>query len=516
MRQLIRWYKNNPNKGVIKIAFFVVIGLFLAIISTALSTNNMSNVKKQDIDENYEFNTIDELCEYYGIDFYSRNPSEAEGYLYDVKVKFNKSLFDSEGKSNKDFFLIIISNMARINKYNSFRIVDPSQDLTIEVKCKDMQIYDTLINGVSNYFELQEELASLKNYEEIPESDLIASSYELLQLLDKKWSKTAIEVDDYVLYNNTKQYFKEGFITKDREERVSSIVFTKNYKKTVINELAVDSEIAYKKASLGKPTFEDTQIGMIGYKGKNFYAFLTDDKIAIYRRLEQDYDSFINLSRRYINKEITINQFVDQLTIIWPDFDTYDMQNDSFLLTYPQRGVAVKFNIEGRNGIIFYNNCLLDSSIMEEFVSKSEDFILQRKIDLVYEVARDRLKKEASEYDKCIEYQNEHKTEANPLANSKYAIYADLDYQGNVYKMNFISRDGLNPNQELIDLVATFAWLNDDVFIYSIRNKGLYYFNLETGKKGTIKLGNEKFDIYNCYNGLLKYDNSKLIIEQGE
>ena len=515
MQGIINWYKNNPNKGIIRILIFVVIGLLLAIIATILTPNNVQDNSNVISDENLSFETIDELCNYYGIKFYSRNPSEIDGFMYDVSVRFPKPLVEEDGTSNKQFFMTIIMNMARINKYNDIRIIDRSQDITISVKCKNNVIEKILINDVENYFELQEELLRLRNFEEIPETEMEATCFELITLMRYKWSKTAIEDENYTLYNNTKQYFDKGYITKDREDRVLSIVFTNRYTKSVINDIMVNSELAYKKAVLGTPAFEDTQAGIIGYKGKDFYAFMTDSSIVIYRRLEEDYDSFINISRKLINKELTINQFVDQLTTVWPDYDTYDMETDSFLLTYPQKGIAVKYNIEGRNGIIFYNNCLLDPSIMEEFVSKSDDFILQRKTDLIEEVAINRIIKEKNEIEKCVEFQNEHKTDANPLINSKYGIYADYDFSGNIFKMNFISKDGLNPNHELIDNIYTFAWLNDDVFIYSVKNKGIYYDNLASGKRGTIKLGTDNFEIYNCYNGLLIYDNSRLIIEEG-
>ncbi len=516
MQQLIDWYKNNPNKGIIRILFFVIIALILAVVATILSPKETVKNENHEIDELREFETIDELCDYYGIDFYSRNPSEIEGYFYDIRVKFNKPLFEEDGKNNKQFFMTIINNMTRICLYNNIRIIDYTGQITIGVTCKDKVIDKIIINDVENYFELQEEFANLRNYEEIPETELNASCYELIRLIQNKWSKSAIDDEKYINYNGTKQFFDKGYITKDREERILSVVFTKRYTKSVINDIMVDSELEYKKAKLGKPAFEDLQKGIIGYKGKEFYAFLTKDSIAIYRRLEQDYDSFINLSNRLTKNEITLNQYVDELTRIWPDYDTYDMGSNSFLLTYPQRGVAVKFNIEGRNGIIFYNNCMLDTNVMEEFVSKSKDFMLQRKIDLVSEVAMDRIEAEKNEIEKCVEFQNEHKTEANPLINSKYGMYAEYDYQGNIYKMNFISRDGQNPNQELIDTIYTFTWLNDDVFVYSVRGKGIYYDNLATGKRGTIKLGKDNFEIYNCYNGLLIYDNSKLIIEQGD
>ena len=516
LKDLRKWYRNNPNKNLIKAAIFVAIALILMLVTNVLTASRGITSKPVVREENQEFTNITELCEHYGVDFYSRGPSDDEDYFYDIAVSFHKGLENEDGTSNEEFFMAMIKAINPIINYVSYRFVDNSQNLIIAVKMEDKKIALITVNGVENYFEVNAEIAALKDYVEIPETELVPESFELVGLEMYKWNASSILDTDFVWYKGTKQYFEKGYITKERDDKVLSIVFTNRYTKPVLNGIMVDSDMDYKRAALGKPAFADEDNEIIGYKGKTFYAFLTKDTIAIYRRVEDDYDLFINLANSLVKKEITLNQFVDKLTDIWADYDTYELGTDHLLLTYPQRGVAVKFNYDNRDSIIFYNNCKLDESKMKELTNSSGNFLLQRKIDLTDEVATKYLKESKEEIEKCKEFVEKNKTELNPLVNSIYGVYADYDANNRILKLYFVSKDGKNPNRELMDNVDTFAWLNDDVFLYSVENKGIYYCNLKTGKNGTVKLGTDYFKIVNCLNGLLSYDNKKIIVEQSD
>ena len=78
--------------------------------------------------------------------------------------------------------------------------------------------------------------------------------------------------------------------------------------------------------------------------------------------------------------------------------------------------------------------------------------------------------------------------------------------------MYFVSKDSTRPNREINEAIDTFAWLNDSIFIYSINKKGIYYYDLQSNKRGKILTGEQDFKIVSCYNNLLKYDNKEIQI----
>ena len=79
--------------------------------------------------------------------------------------------------------------------------------------------------------------------------------------------------------------------------------------------------------------------------------------------------------------------------------------------------------------------------------------------------------------------------------------------------MYFISKDGNYPNRQIYETVSSYLWINDDIFIYSQEQIGLYAYNVTTGTKTVIEKGTKKYNLESFQNGILKFDNSELIIQ---
>lgn len=58
-------------------------------------------------------------------------------------------------------------------------------------------------------------------------------------------------------------------------------------------------------------------------------------------------------------------------------------------------------------------------------------------------------------------------------------------------------------------------FIQDNMYIYSLKNKGIYIYNLLTGEKMEIIEGNEDFELKSYENQILKYDDreQKIVVE---
>ena len=84
---------------------------------------------------------------------------------------------------------------------------------------------------------------------------------------------------------------------------------------------------------------------------------------------------------------------------------------------------------------------------------------------------------------------------------------------GGIICTYFIAKNPQYPNCELSENINSYIWVNEDCFVYSVVNKGIYYYDLKTQTKGTIITGNENFEIKSYQDDILKYDDSELQIK---
>ena len=117
-----------------------IVALILAIIIIKIAMNSITP-KPVDEDgtnisvQSGRFKTMKELLEHYGCTYISENIAmtlEGEKELY---LKFNVDLY-ANGKSNEEFFMSLIQDVANFYGYYSFNMYDADRDITVEVKCK--------------------------------------------------------------------------------------------------------------------------------------------------------------------------------------------------------------------------------------------------------------------------------------------------------------------------------------------------------------------------------------------
>ena len=100
--------------------------------------------------------------------------------------------------------------------------------------------------------------------------------------------------------------------------------------------------------------------------------------------------------------------------------------------------------------------------------------------------------------------------DVNTLQSNKfYTVKSKID--DGAYKISFISINGEYENSELRESVDYYLWVDDYNFIYSIKNKGIYLYNLKQRKYAEIVKGkNEEFKIIEYKNNVLKYDDKSI------
>lgn len=505
--------KNNPNRDIKMLVFLAIAVAVLAILSNVISNLDFSNEKDTDEINIANFQNIQEVLEYYNCTYIKEENSKEDGYETDVYARLSKKLYEDDETSNENFYNRLIKLSASVLNFKSFRIIDTENDITIAVQCDGQSIKKIFINGIEDYFTYMNSQKSLKEYKEIKTTDFGIDSEELNNLIQGSWSVNSLNLGKTDgIFQEYEQYLAKGIKIRKINGKIYNIVFTKGYTNSVISGIMVREGFEVAKSKFGTPSFEDTENNVYGYKGNDCYVFFSADEISVYRRTkENDYSDFVDLTNKLSNSELDLYQFMNELTYLWPDYSKYVVNQDSFYITYPLKGIAVKCNYDNTSAIIIYNNCGMTTSQISQCLNMPE-VLAQMQVDNVFEAEKDRVSNTKNLLTNCEKFVEENKTENNPLINSEYSFYAEKDENGNINKIYFVSKDGTKVNREMIEYIDTYAWLSDTLFLYSIPQKGIYCFNLENNQKMNIISGKEEFKIQSCNNDLLKYDDKEIQI----
>ena len=160
-----------------------------------------------------------------------------------------------------------------------------------------------------------------------------------------------------------------------------------------------------------------------------------------------------------------------------------------------------------------YNNIRSNLNKVKEYF-KNTNFVARLQLDLVYEAEKTRYAHNMQWTEKCNEYSDSLSDEKRKVIGESlnYNIYPEKDNNGSIYSIKFISKFGTKPNRELNDGVTSFLWLTSDYFLYSKSQKGIYLYDLTTGKTERLKQGNGEYELKEYKDGILKYDDMEEII----
>lgn len=498
--------KRKNYKIIIILIIMIFILMFFSIILSQFDKKNQTSELSYD-----NLTTIKEVIEYYDSKYISEKESKDPKYTLEVLLEFKYLPYNENNESNEDYYNKLLEDCAKILKYQSFKMTDTENDLNVEIICNGKKIVSIIINGIEDYFIYMDSQLSMKKFKEIEITNFDIQSEELRNIVNNNWKPdTDLGVRDSI-FNNYYIYFEKGIKTRTIDKKIYNIVFDKKYKGNVVNNIFPGMDFSSIEALLGKPTFEDEDKKIIGYKGEEEYIFFTESEISVYKTNKIDADEFFDLTDKYLKEEVDFLEFMNELTYLWPDYSDYEYTSNSVFISYPTKGVEIRLNYDDVNGIYIYNNIKSPLSKVERYLENT-NFVARLQLDLVFEAEKKRTNENNNWLNLCKEHKESLKEEERNIIGESlnYEIYPELDNYNLIYSVKFISKYGESPNRELSDTINSYLWINNDLFLYSKKGKGIYIYDLKTGTTSRVITGTENYDLKGYEDGILKYDNTEI------
>ncbi len=515
MKQTAKYQnQKEANKKRFMIIAIIILTVMLVFCMVLMSSLKAKNEQKQQAIMSGNFASVKDILEYYGCKFIRIKREETEGFKVNIYTQFKYNLYEDE-KSNENFYNNIINKIAEFLNYNSFQMIDNSKEEPIEIQviCSNKKIEKILINNIEDYFIYMDSQISLRKYKEIKKTDLFIQAPEVINCIQNNWNSSTQFGSREAIFQDYFVYFDEGIRTRTIDGKIYNIIFEKNYVNSIVNGFTVGTESDIIISKLGLPTFQNEDKTIIGYKSNEIYVFFEKDQISIYRNLqENDYNEFFKLVDNFLKEQNSLLDFMNELTYLWKDYEEYTYGQETVFLSYPNRGIDIKLNYDNTDGIVLYNNIGVGQDVVNRYLEHTE-FVAQLQVDNVYKAEMRRYEKEQNFSKKCAEYQEKFEKEDTRNRGKIYQYYADLDLNENILSLYFISQNEQFVDCQLRESINSYIWINESLFAYSRRGKGIYYYDLKNQTKGTIIAGEEEYKIKSYANGILKYDEKEVFIQ---
>lgn len=513
--------KKLENKKKIKIVIICIsVVILICLLMLLVYKGADKKLEKQIASKQYtsieDFESIKEIVKYMECEYKKENQSKEKDFSLDIYVKFKVDLY-TDGQSNEIFYNRLINLIAEFNHYRSFRLIDDSRKMLISVICdnQNQTIVKKIINGEENYFEKENAKNQLANYKEKNITNLEINSKEINDLIQENWRYAKVDLGNRTsTYQNYDIYFDKGMEVKNISKQVFNIVFTSKYQSPIVNGIKVGTNLEQVEKILGKPAFGSTGDRMLGYKGKDIYVFFYQDQVSIYR-VESNYDTtkFLEAISK-LEEEKNVNDFLNQMTDIWDDYDSYTKATDFVELRYSLRGVSIIFSQYNSSGVFLYDNyqgMITKDMSAQEYKEKKEELpkyiYINTEKDLVYEQEASRKEQEDSIlYDTGYYQDEENEVSGEDLDNqSKYFALVP----GNE-TIGFYSIDKTEAKSEIKASIYNCIWADDLHLVYGVKGKGLYIYNPRTRKNTTLVEGYDNYEIKALKNKVVQYDSKSI------
>ena len=512
--------KKINNKTIIIIISSIIVVLLIALVIAMSALKNQKHT--QEVTEKVnsytsieDFKTVEEVAIYLGCEYKKQESSKDENYKIDVYMKIKLMPYE-DNQSNEGFYSKLIAYSASALKYQSFRIIDKENDITIEVICdnENNKIKAYYINGEANYFANINSYTELNNIEKAKETNLKIQSNIIKKLIENNWRSNESDFGTKESrFNNYDIYFDEGIKVRNVDNKVFNIIFTEKYNEKIVSDITTNMTKQDIIKILGEPTFSNERFDFIGYKGEDIYLFYNSKKeISIYR-VQKKYDTseFASIVDSYIeNKDGS--ELISNIKEKYTDFDIFESDSNGTILQYSLKGFTVSFRKGLSKGIQIYNNyngIIYKDVNLEELksVEKLPESIFISNEDLVAKNEIDRIQN----IENIIFSSMDERSKKPEISQSKKYCTVKTSLDDGSYKIQFLAMDDKNIDSELRENINYYVWLDDDNFVYSIENRGIYLYNATLRRYVTLKTGNdEKFEIIEYKNNILKYDDKSI------
>lgn len=137
--------KEKAKKRFFTVLFILIV--LLILISIALRFINL-DIKKKNVIYT-DIKTVEDVLNYYKCKYISETISKLDDYDTDINLIFKNNLYEND-ISNEKVFTAIIKDIARVLKYNSFRMIDNEKEIEIKVLCQNGKINTIIINDIED------------------------------------------------------------------------------------------------------------------------------------------------------------------------------------------------------------------------------------------------------------------------------------------------------------------------------------------------------------------------------
>lgn len=485
----------NKKKSII----LIIILLIIVLLGIKIIQNK--NKSKTSVDD---FSSIKELVEYDGHKFIDIKESSEENFEKDLFIEFNAPTIDSTGNTNQNLYEILIKHISAKMIGHNFRIIDEQKNIVVKIKFENNEIKTYTINDDDKYWSRLERSYQINAYSTEKITNFNINSEIITKAINDNWSYNSQRFGSKdSTFSNYDIFFEEGYKIRAINSKIYNIVFTKNYKDLVINQITIGTDLKRIEQVLGEPTFRSDIDDIIGYKGKDIYVFFEKDEISIYP--VEEYDQ--NKGKRFgkivseLNTTGDINTFLNNLTDLYPDYEAYYKTENYINLIYPLKGFEVIIGSTKNNGVTIYSNFLgqvtEDVSMTDIIKNKEMPTNVHGNLEknLVFQSEEGRVSRD--------------ETSRNPYINVAKAEtdeYVVLE-ENNVYQFLSTKKDKIDSELSVLNLTNIVNY-GTNIFIYGIKDDGIYAYNAETMQLTKLFQGKGKFNIINIEGNRIYYDNS--------
>lgn len=309
-------------------------------------------------------NTLKQIAEFYGCEFVKETNTTERGYSKKIYWNYDVPPIDTEdGTQYKEYYESVLKAVSAQIKEN-FILIDNKHSIEIRVKYNPENnkiVY--LINNDKNFFKNEEnKKISEINQEKEKTTSIEIKAKELQYTIKNEWSRKKSEntYGNKIKSESNYDVYSNGIKVKTINSKIYNLIFMKEYKGNIFENITTGMDNASIISILGEPTYENTEADLlIGYKTEKFYVFFSNGQISIYPVENFDENKnkqFAEIISEYINNTNIYKETLQKVTQLYPDYSEYIQNDDSIELKYPLKGFEIKMRNNEESGIYIYSN----------------------------------------------------------------------------------------------------------------------------------------------------------------
>ena len=338
------------KKSIIVISIIII---FLLAITISIKSIKQEKTK----------NTLKKIAEYYECEFVKEKNANEKGYSKKIFWIYDVPPVDTDdGIQYKEQYETVLKAIAAQIKEN-FILIDNKHSIEIRVKYNpENNKISYLINNDNNFFqnEANKQIAKLQKEKTTTTINIIST--ELQHTIENEWSRKKSEntYGNKIKSESNYDVYSNGIKVKTINSKIYNLIFMKEYKGNIFENITTGMDNASIISILGEPTYENTEADLlIGYKTEKFYVFFSNGQISIYPVENFDENKnkqFAEIISEYINNTNIYKETLQKVTQLYPDYSEYIQNEDSIDLKYPLKGFEIKMGKGERTGIYIYEN----------------------------------------------------------------------------------------------------------------------------------------------------------------